>query len=288
MKALLLSCVVVVIAGAALAGAAQTFRSSAEAVRLDVFVTDGRKPIAGLAANDFDVKDLGALQQVRVEPVSGDIDVILTLDVSGSLSVSALAALKTAARQVIALLVPTDRVQIVTFNHLVSPASRFDNPQAVSLAALDDLKPGGGTALRDAVFASLLSVPPPTEGRRTLQLVLSDGDDSVSWLSADQVLTALRRSSVVVYSLMPAYPQRTLDSNFLRDAARDTGGRTLKVDQPEDTAAVFRQVFDEFRQRYVITYMPANGAKGWHPITVSVKGRRGAAVFARSGYFKDE
>lgn len=302
--------------------ARQTFRSSAEAVRLDVLVTDGRKPIAGLTAKDFEVRDLGAMQQVRVEPALAAVDVILTLDVSDSLSSTALAALKTAARQVIGLLAPADRIQIVTFNHLVALRSPLDSSRAASLAALDDLVPGGGTALRDAVFTALMSVPAPAEDRRTVQLVLSDGDDSASWLGDEPVRAALRRSPVVVYALAPNAPMfgpvfvptlpvptpngvragRTmspnmevsiersggaLDSGFLRDAARDTGGRGLYVDKPEATAAVFRQVLEEFRQRYLVTYTPSSDAKGWHPVAVSVNGHRGATVFARSGYFKD-
>lgn len=318
MKAAILICVAA--AGVAIS-AQERFRSAAEAVRLDVLVTDGRKPIRGLTANDFEVRDSGTAQRVRVEPGTGAVDVVLTLDFSGSLSESGLSALKTAAREVIGLLAPADRIQIITFNHLVTLRSPLGSSRAASLAALDDLKPGGGTALYDAAFAALMSVPPPFGDRRTVQLILSDGDDTESWLSGEQVRAALRRSAVVVYALapsrgvsmvqtrdalpVPAAPgtrpmsrspagelvvtgaNGVLTSGFLRDAARDTGGRGLYVDRPEATAEVFREVLEEFRQRYVITFTPTSEARGWHPLAVTVKGRRGAAVFARSGYFKD-
>jgi hypothetical protein len=87
--------------------------------------------------------------------------------------------------------------------------------------------------------------------------------------------------------LSPDRVAGALDAGFLRDAARDTGGRGLYVDRPEGTAAAFREVFEEFRQRYVISYSATNEATGWHPVAVTVKGHRGATVFARSGYFKD-
>jgi VWFA-related protein len=317
MKALTL--LLVAVGAAAVSVSAQVkFRSAAEAVRLDVLVTDGRKPIRGLTAKDFDVRDLGAAQQIRVEPATGAVDVILTLDVSDSLSASRLDALRRAARQVIGLLKPADRIQILTFNHLVTLRSRLGSTREASMAALDGLTSSGGTALRDAVFTALLSVPAPVEDRRTVQLVLSDGDDSSSWLSDAAVRTALRRSPVVVYALAPESaswlapalelpailtpgtvsrsrvtyqmsgdrPKGALDAGFLHDAARDTGGRGLYVDDPEATVAAFREVFEEFRQRYVITYSPTAEAKGWHPVAVTVKGRR-ATVFARSGYFRD-
>jgi VWFA-related protein len=307
-------------AGAAAVDAQERFRSAAEAVRLDVLVTDGRKPIRGLTAADFDVKDSGTPQQIRVEPAAGAVDVILTLDVSDSLSAPGLAALKAAAREVIGLLAPADRIQIITFNHLVTLRSPLDSSRASSLAALDDLAPAGGTALRDAAFAALMSVPAHVEDRRTVQLILSDGDDSASWLSDTAVRTALRRSAVVVYALAPARPSaaqllatlpapvpagsrptrvnRTFEvmptgttgfpAGFLHDAARDTGGRAVYVDNPEATASMFREVLEEFRERYVITFTPTSDAKGWHPLTVTVKGRRGASVFARRGYYRDQ
>jgi hypothetical protein len=72
--------------------------------------------------------------------------------------------------------------------------------------------------------------------------------------------------------------------DFLRELSLVTGGSLLEVDSSRDLGAAFLRVLDEFRQRYLISYSPQGvPAAGWHPLTVTVKGRR-ATVKARAGY----
>ena len=78
-------------------GAAQTFKSRVESVRLDALVLDRGQPVLGLTADDFEIRDNGALQTVTLLGTGAlPLDVILLLDMSGSLSAQRVEALRAA------------------------------------------------------------------------------------------------------------------------------------------------------------------------------------------------
>jgi hypothetical protein len=62
--------------------ALQTFSSRTVGVRVDVLVTNGRMPVGGLTAADFELRDNGVLQSIEIVDSSGPINVVLALDVS--------------------------------------------------------------------------------------------------------------------------------------------------------------------------------------------------------------
>ena len=63
----------------------RTFRVGVEGVRVDVLATDGGRPVAGLKASDFELRDSGVPQQIESVAVEDvPLRVLLALDVSGS------------------------------------------------------------------------------------------------------------------------------------------------------------------------------------------------------------
>ena len=106
------------------AAAPQVFSSKTVGVRVDVLVTDAvsGKPVGGLTAADFEVRDNGVLQSVESIDV-GDIpiNVVLALDASGSTAGKRLDDLRNATRTLLDDLKPVDRAALITFNHAVSP-----------------------------------------------------------------------------------------------------------------------------------------------------------------------
>jgi hypothetical protein len=76
-------------------------------------------------------------------------------------------------------------------------------------------------------------------------------------------------------------------SRFLDDLADETGGRVVRVESDKDLQATFVATLAEFRERYMLTYVPTGvPSGGWHPLTVKLKGKRGT-VTARRGYFAE-
>jgi len=164
-----------------------TFRTRVEIVTVDVSVTRGDWPVAGLTADDFVVTDDGIRQRIDTATVARvPLSVTLVLDTSESVAGERLDALISASEQVVNELRTGDYVSLITFASVVArPVALTTNFDSVR-SALHAITGAGDTTLRDAVFLGLQTSPPA--GTRSLMLIFTDGDDTSSWLSDDDVL----------------------------------------------------------------------------------------------------
>jgi VWFA-related protein len=257
-----------------------TFSARIEGIRVDVLVTDSsRRPLRGLTAADFTIRDNGVPQEVDVVSFGeSSLNVGLAFDLSESVAGAPLTRLQAASQALTAELQPADRLALVTFDHVVTLRCALKSSRACVTDALAEAKPTGETALVDGVFAGM--VVGESDAGRSLLMVFSDGLDTASWLSADRVLDMGRRSDVVVYPIA----SKGARPDFLDELASLTGGRVHEVGWNDDLSDTFRAILDEFRYRYLITYTPKGVAKdGWHKLDVRVN-RSGARVKARPGY----
>lgn len=288
--------------------AAQRFKTTAEAVRVDVLVTEGNRPVAGLTAADFDLEDRGVTQ--RIDSIAFEdvpLSVMIALDTSDSLTGPALEDLRDAASAATRLLRSTDRAALLTFTHRLSLQGGWTNNHLQLEAALQSVSAAGATSLHDAAYAAI-AFNDDQPGRR-LVLLFSDGQDMSSWLPGQFALDAARRSDAVVYAVglvsardrtpgyrldfrsgvqppVPAVQPSLLPELFLSALAADTGGAFLTTDRSDKLRETFVRIIDEFRTRYLLTYTPRGvEGNGWHPIEVKLKGKRGTVV-ARRGYLK--
>jgi VWFA-related protein len=282
MVELLRSSLIVVACAIAAAGAlaGQTFSSRVEAVRVDVLVTQDGKPVQGLTAADFEVEDNGVRQKVDLASFEEiPLNVVLALDMSGSLQGLRLGHLQTAGREVLNGLKPGDRAALVTFSHVVVSSRGLTQDLDAIRVALDQTKGEGQTSLIDAAHTGMLVGE--SDVGRSLMIIFSDGVDTSSWLSADAVVDSARRGDVVVYGVEVGEHR----ASFPRDLTDVTGGRLFAVESTKDLSALFARILEEFRLRYLISYSPEGvSSDGWHRLEVRVKGR-GISVKARPGYF---
>jgi VWFA-related protein len=260
-------------------GAAQyRFSSGVEAVRVDVLVTERGRPVTGLTAEDFEVRDEGVPQSVTLigfERVP--LNIVLVLDLSASVAGDRLDDLRRGCRALLSRLAPGDHAAIVGFSHMVILGSELTTDHARLRTLLDTAKPAGDTALVDATYTGML-VGESRPGR-ALVMVFSDGLDVSSWLPADRVLGAAKRSETVVYGIA----MKGTRPAFLEDLTSQTGGRLLDVDA-RNLSATFLEVLNEFRERYLLSFTPQGVSRGgWHALTVTLT-RRGGTVKARPGY----
>ena len=299
-----------------------TFAAGVEAVRLDVFVSRDGRPLAGLAAGDFEVLDNGVPQRAELESAGGPVHAILLLDTSGSVAGPRLLHLRAAAHAFLDGLGPDDQASLLTFSHEVRLAGAPSRERAPLHRALDEARAGGGTALHDALFAAL-QLGDPARGRGVV-LVFSDGDDRLSWLDAPRLREAARRAEVSVYAvaltdgpaaapardavaympdesgrrrMRPA--DRPLATNafrpssasrapsdvpaLLRDVAADTGGQVWRAEDGPQLQTAFLHALAEVKSRYLLRFEPSVSTPGWHTLEVKLKGRKGE-VRARKGY----
>jgi len=74
--------------------------------------------------------------------------------------------------------------------------------------------------------------------------------------------------------------------SFLDALAEDTGGQFINAERSDRLRDTFVRIVNESRSRYLLTYSPQGvDAGGWHPIEVTVKGRK-LKIKARRGYLR--
>ena len=207
------------------------------------------------------------------------LNVILALDTSGSVAGEPLDHLRSAAQALLARLEPEDMAGLVTFSHEVTLREGLTKEVDRLGRALGGVEPRGETAVIDGSFAAMMLGE--TDIGRDLLIVFSDGVDTSSWLTEEQVIDAARRTDVVIYGVSV---RGTIEPDFLGQLTRITGGSLFEVESTRDLTGVFVDIFDEFRNRYLLSYSPKGvSTEGWHRLEVKVKGRRGEAR-VRAGY----
>lgn len=255
-----------------------TFTSGIEAVRVDVLVARGGRPVIGLTAADFEVRDDGVVQQIdhaAFEEIP--LNVVLALDSSASVAGARAQHLRAASRGLLDRLKAEDHGALVTFGDAVVVRSGLTRDLSSIRATLDQTVPFGDTSLVDASHTALLLGE--SQPGRALVIVFSDGVEVASYLDASAVLDTAKRSDAVVYGVA----LRNLGP-FLRDLTDASGGELFEIESTSELDAAFVKVLDRFRHRYLLSYTP-RGVKrgGWHRLQVRVK-QGGADVRARPGY----
>jgi VWFA-related protein len=257
-----------------------SFRSGTLGVRVDVLVTDGRRPVTGLRAEDFEVRDNGVLQSVDLVDV-GDVplNVVLALDTSGSTEGERHSDLVAASQLLLDRLEPADRAALTTFSHAVTPLAALTTDFEKLRAQLQRVTPSGRTAVMDGVYVALTATL--AQPGRSLVVVCTDGTDISSWLEPRDVVESARRSNAVIYAVTSADARRT---SSLEDLTGVTGGDLLRFKSRDELRGAFQAILQEFRSRYILAYTPAGVPLGGvHRLDVRVK-RRGLIVKARPGY----
>jgi VWFA-related protein len=276
--------------------AAPVFAARTEAVYVDVFVTDGRQPVAGLTAADFRLQDDGVVRPVELVGIDElPLCVLLVLDTSDSVAGDKLAALKAASQAVVARV--GDEVGLLTFGHEIRLRVTPTRDRARLAGAISAIRAGGATALNDAVYAAALLTP---SGGRSLVVLFTDGEDNMSWLDLDELRRVLESSSVMLQAvgIVPharreavmvglreteKIPDEPAHVTRLRQLAESTGGRFWAAGAASQLVDAFVAVLEAMKTRYVLRFEPDEKPRpGVHPLEVKLTRRRGAVHCRRS------
>jgi Ca-activated chloride channel family protein len=157
-------------------------------------------------------------------------------------------------------------------------------------AALSRYRPGGRTALFDAVIAGLDRLESASNQKRVL-VVLSDGEDNASTQSEDAMLERARASNTMVYTVSNANRHGDVgggDAGLLRKLARVTGGMAYFPDTDREVVESLDRIAANIRRGYLIGYVPSNGVHDgtYRRVKVLVRapGKRDLRVQSRDGY----
>jgi Ca-activated chloride channel homolog len=267
-----------------LALAAPQFTSSVNQVEIYASATDSAgRPVPGLRAEDFDVREDGVPQRITVfSEADFPLSAAVAVDSSFSMAGRRLAVAKSAARTFIGAMRPEDQSMLLSIGGKVQVIAPLSADRDAQFAALNRLDAWGTTSLHDAIISAIDELQ-PAKGRRAL-VILSDGDDRYSDASAGDVLAHARRSDVMIY---PVALGRSLPVLFAQMAAI-TGGRSYHQRNTNRLPDTLRAIADELRRQYLIGYAPSippgAGQPRWRDIDVRAT-RPGVTVRARDGYY---
>lgn len=251
------------------------------------FVTD-------LAREDFEVFENKKSQEVLEFTAETDLPLRIAILVDTSNSIrerfrfeqeAAIGFLNEALRP------GQDRAIIVGFDSIPEIQTELtDNLETLS-NALREMRPGGGTALYDAIFYSCrdrLGKDQPLYKFRRAMVILSDGEDTQSMKTRDQALEMAQKTDVVIYTISTNISRRaTTGDKVLRYFAEETGGLSFFPFKVEDLEQSFKNIANELRHQYNLYYRPdplkTDGS--YQKIDLRLANRKNLQVRARKGYY---
>jgi Ca-activated chloride channel family protein len=248
----------------------QVFRAGVELVSLNVTVTDSQgRYVTDLEQADFSVFEDGAKQELSFfNRTNLPIALSLLIDSSASME-QRMGHAQEAAIGFAKRIRDQDLAQVVDFDSRVEIKLGFTNKIDELEAAIRTTSPGGSTALHNAVYISLKELAKvraknPDEIRRQAIVVLSDGEDTSSLVSFEEVLELAKRSETAIYTI-GLQPRETSalrgfrEAEFvLRQLAQETGARAFFAQKIEDLKDVYAQIADELSSQYSMGYASKN------------------------------
>lgn len=296
---------IVLLAPAAAQEQAPVFRSGTELAYITATVTDRNgRPVPQLRQADFTLYEDDVRQEIAFFGVDDQtpISVALVVDTSGSMS-DKMDDVRDALEHFITTLRNEDEVTLFRFSGEVEQVADGTGADRARLRrAVEDLTPGGATALYDGVHAG---VERAMDGRhrKKVVIVVSDGNDTASARSEADTAAAVKQSEVLLYALGIGHGARgsfghstvgradQVDEEMLRSLAEPSGGRAWVLEGAHRGGVdlvdqAIKEIGVELRQQYTLGYYPPQNvaARSYRRLRVDVRGGQ-YQVRTRSGLF---
>jgi Ca-activated chloride channel family protein len=138
--------------------------------------------------------------------------------------------------------------------------------------SLSGLRAEGSTALYDAIVYGLYQFT-GVKGKKALVL-LTDGKDTASKFDYDTLLEYVRKSGISIYGIGLKISGTDFEvKGKLNKIAQMTGGQTFYIDSAKNLESVYRQINDDLRAQYLLTYYSTNTEKKdqWRKVEIKVE-----------------
>lgn len=276
-----------------------TFEAVIEVINLNLSVTDSRSHyITDLTDKDFAVFEDGIRQELSLFTHENlPISLSLLIDTSASMQ-EKLPVAQAAAIRFTKTLRPQDLAQVVQFSDRSTALRDFTADQAALETAIKRTQAAGPTALHNALYIALKDLgrqKKAGELRRRAIVLLSDGEDTASLVTDDQVLELARKSEIGIYAigLRARRGQDRRSETFskaeyvLTALARETGGREFFPNSLSELDSVYDRIAEELRTQYNLGYISSNQRRDgkWRRIVVRTPGRAELQLRYKLGYY---
>ena len=184
----------------------------------------------------------------------------------------------------------SDRAFVMGFDVTPTVTQDWTNNLDALETGVNRLRPGGGTALFDAVYTACRDKLLEARGQEPVRkaiILISDGDDNQSRVHSDEAIKMCERAETIIYAISTNWtPSRGKGDQILTQMAEATGGQVLFPPSVEEMSNSFHEIQAELRSQYALTYTPADFKYdgSFRPIYLYCTDRR-YQVRAKKGYF---
>jgi VWFA-related protein len=284
-------------------GTRPVFQTSVDLVALTVSVTDNsNQHVRNLCPDDFTVFEDGVPQPVSFFGVSDvPLDLALLIDASASMQPQ-MPMVRQAASGLLRTLKPGDRAALVEFRDQVAVGQPMTDDLARVARTLESISTHGGTSLYNALYVTLRDFQKAATDKSTIRrraiVVLSDGVDTGSLISFDDVLDVARRAGVTVYTIAlqsreppvrgsSPRPFRSQADYAMRTLAEETGAMAFFPATGAEVRGVYAAIASELASQYAIGYTSRNAQRdgAWRRVLVRIASHPALRSRTRTGYF---
>lgn len=276
-----------------------TFEAGIEIINLTVSVTDAvNRYVTDLSERDFAIYEDGVRQEVSLfTHESLPISLVLMIDTSASME-EKLPVAQGAALRFVKTLRAQDQAEVVQFNDRAAPLQDFTSDHTALEVAIKRTEASGPTALHNALYIALKELGRQKkigELRRLAIILLSDGEDTASLVTDEQVIDLAKKTEISIYAIS-LRPSRVLDreklsfsqaTHLLTVLARETGGQVHFPSSLSELDQVYDRIAEELRTQYSIGYVSSNKRRDgkWRRIVVRAPAREDLQIRHKLGYY---
>jgi Ca-activated chloride channel family protein len=270
------------------------FKVQVDTVYVKVSVADPlNRYVTGLEKENFKVYEDNVEQQVTYfSQQSAPISVGVIFDISGSMGYGS--NIRIGKNWLVHFLQssleirnPLDEYSLITFNTAINLVKAFSDSTGDVQSEIALQKPGGWTALFDAVYRGLDHLKQARNEKKAL-VVISDGEDNHSRYTFADVRELSKECDVQIYGIGLSGPEGYGHST-IRDLVGLSGGRVF-FSGLGDLGYYFDLIHAELRSQYLLGYIPSNLARNgqWRQIKIKLdvpKGLPKLSIKAKDGYY---
>jgi VWFA-related protein len=285
-------------------------RVDVELVNVTFSVRDKRGAlISTLVKDDFEVYEDGKKQEVRTFLREGDLPLTigLLIDVSPSQERLIETERRAASAFFKQVLKNKDMAFVISFGGEAELLQDLTSSPKLLTQSMDTLRvnssvsspinPGTipqtprGTIMFDAVYLAADEKLKREVGRKVM-LLITDGVDMGSRKTLNQAIESAHKSDAIIYGIYYfdrgayGYHMYGVSDGDLKKMSEDTGGRLFRVERKTTLEEVFKQLEDEMRSQYTLSYSSTNKNRdgGFRKLEIRPKTKE-YKVQARKGYY---
>jgi Ca-activated chloride channel homolog len=270
------------------------FRVTVDLISLNVTVTDTRNRfVTELLQKDFSIYEDGVSQEISVFSREDlPIRMVLLIDTSASMDEKMTFA-QQAAVNFVSTMKQDDLTQVVEFGSKANVLQAFTDDKDQLVRAVRMTQAGGTTSLYNALYIALKNLSRRREDiRRQAVVVLSDGEDTSSLVSFEQVMELAKNTDVTIFTIslrrQNAQKGRAFSEaeHVLKKLAEDTGGQWFFPSQIQELDSVYERIATELKSQYNIGYISNNPKRdgSWRRVVVQT-GFPDFIVRTKLGYY---